>query len=641
VTVVLEASELELSPEGEGYFEAPSPQAEAGGLYRFRLDSSKRLLPDPASRFQPQGPHGPSEIVDPGSYSWSGENAWKGVKLAGQVLYELHIGTFTPEGTYAAAAEKLPHLKELGATALEILPLSDFPGRFGWGYDGVSLFAPSRLYGRPDDLRRFIDDAHELGIAVILDVVYNHLGPDGNYIAEFAPRFFNPKIATDWGAAIHFDGPGSGPVREFYLANARYWIEEFHFDGLRFDATQDIHDASSLHILTALAREARAAAGEREVLLVAENEPQNTGLVRPQEVEGYGLDALWNDDFHHSARVALTGRSEAYYTDYLGSPQELLSGVKWGYLYQGQHYHWQGKRRGTPGLDLDPAAFVNYLENHDQTANSARGERLHSISAPARYRAMTALLLLAPGTPMLFQGQEFASSAPFPYFADQAPEIASLVREGRKKFLAQFESLALEEVQARIPDPGSEETFMSAKLDWSERERNAEALALHRDLLRLRREDPVLQRQVWRGIDGAVLSPSAFVVRYFSPDGQDRLLLVNLGSDLHFDPAPEPLLAPPSGRLWSVLFSTADVRYGGTGTPSIETEHGFHVPGETAVVLVPEGAARRREPASGGERASEERSRTDERSESRSESAGGGAPGDLRDERPDPCTGRG
>jgi maltooligosyltrehalose trehalohydrolase len=591
VKVVFERSALELSPEGAGYFEGHSREAEAGTLYRFRLDSSERLLPDPASRFQPQGPHGPSEIIDPGSYSWSGEDGWKGVKREGQVLYELHVGTFTPEGTYAAAAEKLPLLKELGATVLEILPLSDFAGRFGWGYDAVNLFAPSRLYGRPDDLRQFIDRAHRMGLAVILDVVYNHLGPDGNYLPEFAPRFFDPKVATDWGPAIRFDGPGAGPVRDFYLANARYWIEELHFDGLRFDATQDIHDTSSLHIVAALAREAREAAGQREVLLVAENEPQDTRLARSADVGGYGIDALWNDDFHHSARVALTGRSEAYYTDYLGSPQELLSAVKWGYLYQGQHYRWQGKRRGAPGLDLDPSTFVNFLENHDQVANSARGERLHSVCAPARYRALTALLLLAPGTPMLFQGQEFASSAPFPYFADQSPEIASQVREGRKKFLAQFPSLALQEVQARIPDPGAEETFTSAKLDWSERERNAEALALHRDLLRLRREDPVLQRQVWRGIDGAVLSPSAFVVRYFSPDGQDRLLLVNLGSDLQFDPAPEPLLAPPSGRLWSVLFSTADLRYGGTGTPSIETEQGLHLPGETAVVLVPESPA--------------------------------------------------
>ena len=321
------------------------------------------------------------------------------------------------------------------------MPVADFPGRFGWGYDGVNLFAPTRLYGRPDDFRQFVDQAHANGLAVILDVVYNHIGPDGNYLAAFSDAYFTDRYLNEWGEAINFDGPDAGPSREFFIANAGYWIDEYHLDGLRLDATQQMFDSSPTHILTEIGQRVREMARGRATIISSENEPQETKIVRPVEQGGYGLDALWNDDFHHSAMVALTGRNEAYYTDYHGTPQELISAVKYGYLYQGQHYSWQKQRRGTPALDLAPSVFVSFIQNHDQVANTARGERVHTQTSPGRYRAMTALMLLAPATPMLFQGQEIAASAPFLYFCDHDPELASMVKAGRTEFLRQFPSI--------------------------------------------------------------------------------------------------------------------------------------------------------------------------------------------------------
>jgi maltooligosyltrehalose trehalohydrolase len=579
----------ELAPEGEDYFSGTVAAAAAGSLYRYRLDGGE-AYPDPASRFQPDGPHGPSQVIDPRRFPWT-DSGWGGVGLEGQVAYELHVGTFTPQGTFAAAARELHELAALGITLIEVMPVADFPGRFGWGYDGVDLFAPSRLYGQPDDFRRFVDHAHGVGLGVILDVVYNHVGPDGNYLKQFAENYFTDRYANEWGEAINFDGPDAGPVREFFVANAGYWIDEYHLDGLRLDATQQIFDASAEHVLAAVGRRVREAARGRRTFVVAENEPQDTRLVRPRERGGYGLDALWNDDFHHSARVALTGHDEAYYTDYLGSPQELISEIKWGYLYQGQRNKWQNKRRGTPALDLPPARFVTFLENHDQVSNSGRGLRLRALTSPGRWRALTALLLLGPGTPMLFQGQEFGASSPFYFFADHNPDLAKLVRQGRAKFLSQFPSVATAEAQALLPDPADPRTFEACKLDTGERRRHAEASALHRDLLRLRRQDPAFRAQRHRGVDGAVLGPSAFALRYFVEGGADRLLVVNLGRDLHLDSAPEPLLAPPSGARWRTLWSSEDVRYGGGGTPPLENDANWRIPGEAAVALAPEAAA--------------------------------------------------
>ncbi len=341
-------SSVPLVGEEGGYFSGEAPAATAGAPYRLRLDGGEKLFPDPASRHQPQGPHGPSRVVDPTQFEWT-DAGWKGMRPENQVVYEMHIGTFTPEGTWGSAIPHLPALAEVGITCLEVMPVAEFAGRFGWGYDGVSLFAPTRLYGEPDDFRRFVDRAHALGLSVILDVVYNHFGPDGNYLPEFSDHYFTKRHKTDWGAAINFDSEGSEGVRELFVANARYWVEEFHIDGYRFDATQAILDNSPEHILTAVARAARQAAGEKPVYLVNENEPQHTRIVRPIDHGGRGMDALWNDDFHHSAMVALSGHNEAYYTDYLGTPQEFVSAAKWGYLYQGQRYLWQEARAECPG----------------------------------------------------------------------------------------------------------------------------------------------------------------------------------------------------------------------------------------------------------------------------------------------------
>lgn len=591
VEVVLEGGgAFDLRAEGNGYFSGHLAEAGVGSLYRFRLDGEGMLYPDPASRFQPDGPHGPSQVIDPAAFAWT-DQRWTGVTLQGQVIYEMHIGTFTREGTYEAAMREFWNLADLGVTVLEVMPVAEFPGRFGWGYDGVDLFAPTRLYGQPDDFRRFVDRAHAAGLGVILDVVYNHLGPDGNYLKAFSPACCTDRYKNEWGEALNFDGPDAGPVREFFIANAGYWIDEFHLDGLRLDATQQIFDSSPRHILAEISARVRQAAHGRQTLIVAENEVQDVKLVRPIEEGGYGLDGLWNDDFHHTAHVALSGHNPAYYSDYRGTPQELLSAVKRGFLYQGQCSQWQKKRRGTPTVGIDPAKFVTFLENHDQVSNSGRGRHCAQLTSPGRLRALTALTLLGPGTPMLFQGQEFAASTPFVYFADHKPELAKLVAKGRAQFLSQFPGLAEPDMVSLLADPGAAATFERCKLDFSEREKHADIVALHRDLLALRRQDAVFRQPQPGGVDGAVLGQAAFIVRFFGADRDDRLLVINLGADYRFAPAPEPLLAPPAEKVWQVVWSSEAPHYGGEGTP-LEFEESWFIPGEAAVVL----AAAKKEP---------------------------------------------
>ena len=586
VAVVIGEAQYDLTAEDEGYFSRLIDQAAAGSLYQFRLDH-KTLVPDPASRFQPDGPHGPSQVIDARRFPWT-DSGWKGRTLRGLVIYEMHVGTFTPEGTWTAATAELEELAELGVNCLEVMPVADFAGTFGWGYDGVNLFAPTRLYGSPDEFRRFIDTAHACGIAVILDVVYNHLGPDGNYLGQFASDYFTDRYQTDWGAALNFDGPQASPVREYFLTNAEYWIHEFHLDGLRLDATQNIYDSALVerHIVTQIGQAARTAAPGRTVILIAENEPQDPALCRSVDAGGYGLDAVWNDDFHHSSMVSITGHREAYYTDYLGQPQEFITAAKYGYLYQGQWYSWQKKRRGQSGLDVPASAFINFIQNHDQIANSGRGKRVHQQCSPARFRAMTALTLLLPGTPLLFQGQEFAASSPFFYFADHRPELAEMVEEGRIAFLSQFPSLADEEMLALIAQPHQRATFDRCKLNFSERVSHKAEYQLTKDLLKLRRCAPGFQPETHRGVDGAVLGTHAFVLRYFFDHGRDRLLVVNLGRDLELSVVAEPLLAPPFQHRWSVMLSTEDPGYGGNGVRPPEGETGgWFLTGESAVVL--------------------------------------------------------
>jgi maltooligosyltrehalose trehalohydrolase len=486
----------------------------------------------------------------------------------------------------------------MGITVLEVMPVNEFPGRFGWGYDGVHWFAPTHLYGTPDEFRAFVNQAHSVGLAVILDVVYNHLGPDGNYLGEFSKYYFSEKHHTEWGSGINYDDEHSRPVRNFAVSNAEYWIREFHLDGLRLDATQDICDDSPEHIINELARSARAAASGRSILLIGENEPQQTRLLRRPEDGGYGLDMLWNDDFHHCAMVAMTGHNEAYYTDYLGRPQEFISAAKYGYLYQGQWYTWQDARRGTPAFDVPPRAFVNFTQNHDQIANSASGRRCVDLTDLSTYRAVTALMLLLPGVPMLFQGQEFGATSPFFYFADHKPDLAATIAKGRREFMLQFQTVGSREIWNCLPDPSEHAIFVKCKLDWRESEQNEELVTFHRDLIRLRREDPVLASPPARSVDGAVLGSEAFLLRYFgSSSPEDRLLLVNLGRDLPLSPAPEPLLAPPLDMQWDTIWCSEDPRYGGCGVPEIDTARPWRLSARTAAVLKPGPRIR---PSSGG-----------------------------------------
>jgi len=590
VELVLESGATsELEREQSGHFSGMVRDAREASRYRFRLDGGS-MFPDPASRRQPEGPHGPSEVVNPHRFRWTDEQ-WGGAELRCQVISEIHIGTFTRDGTWDAARNELPELASLGITAVEVMPVAEFPGQFGWGYDGVDWFAPTRLYGCPDDFRRFVNDAHGLGLAVVLDVVYNHFGPDGNYWREYSDDYFSERYKNEWGEALNFDGPGAEGLRELVTANAAYWAEEFHIDGLRLDATQQIFDTSPENIMAALAREFRRAAGKRKAFVVAENERQEATLARAVDAGGYGLDGLWNDDFHHSARVAVTGRDEAYYCNYKGRPQELISMLKYGYLFQGQWYPWQKAPRGCPALDLKTWQFVLFIQNHDQVSNGYGGQRLDRLTSPGRFRAVTALVLLAPGTPLLFQGQEFWSSAPFLFFADHQGELRKLVKKGRLEFLSQFTSLAQHDTQANHPDPADPQTFEMCKLDLTERKKHAPVYRMHKDLLRLRREDAVIYRAACEGrtaIDGAVLANECFLVRFFGEQpGDDRLLIVNLGIEIDMVTLAEPLLAPPEGAVWKLQWSSEDPQYGGSGTPVPAQGGMWKMPAHAAVLIRP------------------------------------------------------
>jgi maltooligosyltrehalose trehalohydrolase len=581
------ASTFPLESENNGYFSGFRADLRPGAKYAFQVDDSERLLPDPASRSQPDGPHGLSEVVDPSTFAWTDQN-WNGPRLSSQVIYEMHVGTFTPEGAWRGASQKLPLLAETGVTLIEMMPVAAFSGTRNWGYDGVCWFAPTHLYGEPDDLRRFIDRAHALGIGVILDVVYNHFGPEGDYLPCFSDSYTTDKYPNEWGRALNFDGPDCAPVREYVRENACYWIREFHFDGLRLDATQQIFDDSDEHIVAELTRCAREAAPGRDIVIVAENEPQDSKLIRPPSKGGYGLDAIWNDDFHHASHVALTGHAEAYYSDYKGSSRELAAALQYGFLYQGQRSTWQSRRRGRPSLDVHAHQRINFLENHDQIANSGAGQRLVELADPGSLRAATALLLLAPGTPMLFQGQEFGSRRPFLFFADLGKSFDEPVAEGRRQFLSQFPSLRSVDLAA----PHEAETFERCVLDWSDRERNVQVVQLHRDLISLRRTDRVLREAGNGRLDTATLSDQAFLVRFYGPAGEDRLLVVNFGKDLSPGIFPEPLLAPPDDRAWRLAWSSEDPSYGGGGIRAPESEDGeWHFAGHAAVFLRAEPSA--------------------------------------------------
>jgi maltooligosyltrehalose trehalohydrolase len=583
VTLVLETPErreVRFRHELDGHHSVFVDGLRAGARYRFRLGDDARLHADPASRFQPEGPFGPSQVVDPDDTAWTDEG-WRGVTSPHtQVIYEMHVGTFTPQGTWAAAADALPFLRDIGITTIEMMPVNEFPGRRGWGYDGVNLWAPYHRYGTPAELRELVDRAHALELAVLLDVVYNHFGPSGNSHFDFAPEI-RQDVRGEWGDLLDFTRPG---LRELVIANARYWIEEFHFDGLRIDATQAIADPSKVHILREITDAVRSAAGRRSTFIVGENEPQDTSLLGR---DGCGLDALWNDDFHHTARVAMTGSRDGYFHDYRGTPQELVSAVEHGFLYQGQVYSWQRNARGTSTRGIPRSAFVSYLENHDQVANRALGERLASIVDPASLRAMTALLLLGPEIPMLFQGQETGARQPFRFFCDHDEELSKLVRHGRAEFLSQFAAAATPEARATFPDPSAPVTFHECVLDPAGRDLDRPIVRLHRDLLRLRREHPCFTDPRADTLRGGLVGESALCLRWWHEHG-DRLLLLNLGRTFESNVLPQPLLAPPPGCGWQVTWSSEHPSYGGVGTPEPFTIERLAIPARAAVLLAPD-----------------------------------------------------
>jgi maltooligosyltrehalose trehalohydrolase len=451
--------------------------------YMFSVDGGEPR-PDPRSNHQPHGIHGPSRVVDHSAFDWS-DAGWTPKPFPNWIFYEMHVGTFTPEGTFDAAIEKLDHLVALGVTAIEMMPVAEFPGDRGWGYDGVDLYAPHHVYGGPDGLKRLVDACHSRGLAVVLDVVYNHLGPDGNYHVEFGP-YFTERYATPWGAAINYDGPDSDQVRRFFVDNAIHWLSEYHFDALRIDAIHAILDLSAIHFLEQIAREVAALADRtgRRLYVTAESDLNDPRVVRGWDVGGYGLDAQWNDDFHHALHTLLTGERAGYYADF-GDVAHLARALENTFVYAGDDSAHRRRIHGRPAHDVPKHRFVGYLQNHDQIGNRARGERSSHLLTTDQLKLGAAVVLLSPFVPMLFQGEEWAASTPFRYFTDHDPELGRAVSAGRKREFAAF-GWDPEDV----PDPQDPETFRVSKLDWSEPDNDPhkEMLEWHKQLIDIRKQ---------------------------------------------------------------------------------------------------------------------------------------------------------
>lgn len=463
--------------DGEDF--VATAEARVGDGYAYVLDGSQPI-PDPVSRFLPGGVHGSTEIVDPARYAWSDEG-WEGMRLEDYVIYELHIGTFTPAGTFDSAAEKLPYLKNLGVTVIEVMPVAATPGTRNWGYDGVSLYAVQANYGGPAAFRRFVDAAHELGLAVILDVVYNHLGPEGNYLRMYGP-YFTAHHKTPWGDAINYDDQNCEQVRRYVVNNALYWIREYHLDGLRLDAVQTIKDDSPKHILAEIQENVQALASElrRTVVVIAETDENDSRYVEPAP-QGYGLNAVWSDDFHHALHALLTGERTGYYQDF-GNPEQIAVALRDGYVFQGENFGFWNAPRGTPAQDVPLPANVICLQNHDQVGNRAKGERLTALVPRGARKMAAVLLLLAPHTPLLFMGQEWDESTPFQFFADFGdPELKKAVSEGRRSEFKDFDF-------SEVPDPEDPQTFERSKLTWASTDENRDMLDWYRKLLQLRKE---------------------------------------------------------------------------------------------------------------------------------------------------------
>ncbi len=541
---------LALANAADGCFSGFLPGFQAGDRYRFRPDG-QGPFPDPASRFQPEGVHGPSEVIDPGNFSWS-DAVWTGVELENLIIYELHVGTFTPQGTFAGVQERLPYLADLGVTAIELMPLADFPGRWNWGYDGVDLFAPARCYGRPDDLRRLVDSAHRLGLGVLLDVVYNHLGPDGNYLGVFSPWYFSKRHQTAWGAAVNFDGPHNDQVRAFFCENALHWLHEYHVDGFRLDATHAIRDDSPRPFLAEMTAKIHAAV-DRPVLVIAEDHRNLACLVKPDG--GWGLDAVWADDFHHQTRRLLAGDHESYFRDFTGSTDDLAATIREGWFYHGQHSAHLDQLRGTDSAGVLPRQLVYCLQNHDQVGNRALGERLHHQVEGAAYRAATVLLLCVPATPLLFMGQEWAAGTPFLFFTDHHEELGRLVTEGRRREFRHFSAFTDPQVRERIPDPQAQTTFQMSQLNWDEtvKKPHAAMRRFYQALLHLRRNEPALRPAEPDAVD-VFAGADAIILNRTPPTGPALLIAIQLRG-------PGCVDLSGHGPEWLPILSTEDTEF--------------------------------------------------------------------------------
>ncbi len=520
-----------------GWYELETGAARAGSLYRFRLDGVREVA-DPASRCNPQGVHGPSEVIDPCAFAWD-DAGWRAPPWSATVIYELHVGTFSPEGTFAGVAARLEHLAQLGVTAVELMPVAAFAGTRGWGYDGVLPYAPHGSYGTPQELKALIAAAHRCGLAVLLDVVYNHFGPEGNYLHWYAPQFFNERHVTPWGPAINFDGPDSAAVREFFIHNALYWLEEYHFDGLRLDAIHAVHDESEPHIVNEIARVARAAEGRTRTIYLTLENLDNAVRFLGAAGAAWTCDAQWNDDAHHCLHVLLSGESGTYYADYAPEPHALLCrALAEGFAYQGEPSRYLGRGRGESSAHLPPSAFVNFLQNHDQIGNRARGERLTAlVPDEAALRAAAAVLLLAPAPPLLFMGEEWAATEPFPWFCDFEPQLAARVYAHRRR---EFPGCA---------DPAAAATWDCARLDWGRLDEpwHAHALQYHRRLLAIRRREiaPLIP-QLRAGRCSRGEAGGAFTVQWAGGE-----TLLRLSANL--SAATAPLVGSAAGR---VIFAT-------------------------------------------------------------------------------------
>ncbi|HTE88546.1 MAG TPA: malto-oligosyltrehalose trehalohydrolase [Terriglobales bacterium] len=570
---------LDLSKLEDGWFELIT-HAPAGSQYQFQIDGQTKA-PDPASRFQPSDVHGPSQVVDPAAFDWQDEH-WRGRPWEEAVTYELHVGTFTPEGTFAAAEQRLDYLADLGITAVELMPIADFAGARNWGYDGVLPFAPDNCYGHPDDLKRLIQAAHRKGLMAFLDVVYNHFGPEGNYLRTYAPEFFTARHRTPWGDAINFDGPGSRVVRDFFIHNALYWLEEYHFDGLRLDAVHAIVDESTPDILTELAKTVRAkfsadginrsagvppAPNTRIVHLVLENDQnaahyltsiesrRDAGATVQQQTSPRLYDAQWNDDIHHALHVLITGETDGYYCDYSDQPiRHLGRCLAEGFSYQGQLSRLRNNTpRGEPSRDLPPTCFVSFLQNHDQVGNRAYGERILKLAEPKALKAALAILLLAPSPPLLFMGEEFGADTPFLFFCDFEGELATAVTEGRRSEFARFERFSSPASRASIPDPNADTTFTSSKLDWNELDdpNHQSWLSFYRDLLARRRNTivPYLRNLSGRSATFTVGQSNSLAVNWKLDNKVTLRLIANLGPNS---------VTPPAAPVGRLIYSTVE-----------------------------------------------------------------------------------